>query len=113
MPRKSPLLSLQLRAILRQVGSDLRDARKRRRLPTAIVAERAQISLPALRRVERGEASVAFGTYAIVLWIFGMSDRLAHLAAAETDAVGLRLEEARLPKRIRLKRTGTSPKAPQ
>ena len=113
MPRKSPLLPLQLRRILRQVGSDLRNARKRRRLPTAVVAERAQISLPTLRRVERGDASVAFGTYAIVLWVFGMSDRLANLVAAETDAVGLGLEEARLPKRIRMKRAGTPPKAPE
>lgn len=109
MPRKSPLLPLQIRRTLRQLGSDLRDARKRRRLPTVIVAERAQISLPTLRRVERGAASVGLGTYATVLWVLGMSDRLALLAAPETDAVGLGLEEERLPKRIRLKRTVKKP----
>lgn len=104
MPRTSPLLPLQTRRTLRKVGSDLRDARKRRRLPTAVVAERAQISLPTLRRVERGDASVAFGTYAIVMWVLGMSDRLAHLASVETDPLGLELEGERLPKRIRTKR---------
>lgn len=103
MPRTSPLLPLQIRRTLHQVGSDLRDARKRRRLPTAIVAERAQISLPTLHRVERGDASVGFGTYAIVMWVLGMSDRLTQLAAVETDVAGLELEEERLPKRIRRK----------
>jgi transcriptional regulator with XRE-family HTH domain len=104
MPRTSPLLPLQIRRRLRQLGNDIRDARKRRRLPTAVVAERAQISLPTLRRVERGDASVGIGTYATVLWVLGLSDRIAGLAAPETDAVGLGLEEERLPKRIRLKR---------
>jgi transcriptional regulator with XRE-family HTH domain len=93
-----------MRRILRQLGSDMRDARKRRRLPTAIVAERAHISRPTLQRVERGDASVALGTYATVLWVLGMSDRLSHLAAAETDLVGLGLEDERLPQRIRLSR---------
>lgn len=111
MPRTSPLLPLQLRRTLRQVGSDLRDARRRRRLPTAVVAERAQISLPTLRRVERGDASVGFGTYAIVMWVLGMSGRLAQLAAAETDLLGLELEEERLPRRIRTKRPVKSARA--
>ncbi len=109
MPRTSPLLPLQIRRTLRQLGADLRDARKRRRLPTAVVAERAQISLPTLRRVERGDASVGLGAYATVLSVLGLSDRLARLAAPETDAVGLGLEAERLPKRIRLKRTVKEP----
>jgi hypothetical protein len=75
-------------------------------LPTAIVAERAQVSLPTLRRVERGDGSVGIGTYATVLWVLGLSDRLAALAAPETDAVGLGLEEERLPKRVRLAARG-------
>lgn len=111
MPRTSPLLPLQIRRTLHQVGSDLRDARRRRRLPASVVAERAQISLPTLIRVERGDASVAFGTYAIVLWVLGMSDRLAQLAAVETDLLGLQLEEERLPKRIRTKRPVKSERA--
>jgi len=87
----------------------MRDARKRRRLPTAVVAERAQISLPTLRRVERGDGSVGFGTYATVLWVLGMSERIGQLAAPETDSIGLSLEDERLPKRIRLRRTIKSP----
>lgn len=109
MPRTALLLPLPLRRSLLKLGADLRDARKRRRLPTAIVAERAQISLPTLRRVERGDASVSLGTYATVLWVLGLSDRLTQLAAPETDAVGLELEAERLPQRIRLKRRQDSP----
>lgn len=86
----------------------MRDARKRRRLPMEIVAERAQISLPTLRRVERGDASVAFGVYATVLWVLGLSDRLARLASLESDVLGMELDEERLPQRIRLKRAGPS-----
>lgn len=104
MTRKSGILPLQTRKVLRQLGSDLRDARRRRRLPTAVVAERAQISLPTLLRVEKGDATVAIGIYATVLWVYGLSDRVAELAAPNSDAVGMGLEEERLPKRIRLKR---------
>lgn len=104
MPRTSPLLPLHVRIVLRRVGSDLRDARKRRRLPMAVVAERAQISLPTLQRVERGDGGVGFGTYATVLWVLGLTEKLNGLAAAETDKIGLGLEQERLPKRIRMRR---------
>lgn len=77
----------------------------------AVVAERAQISLPTLRRVERGDGGVGFGTYATVLWVFGLAEKLNGLAAVETDAIGLRLEQERLPKRIRMRRAPTRPKA--
>ena len=37
----------------------------------------------------------------IVLFILGMTDRLAELADVRSDEVGLQLEEENLPKRIR------------
>lgn len=105
MPRTSAILPLQTRQALRQLGSDIRDARRRRRLPTAVVAERAQISLPTLRRVEKGDAAVSLGVYATVLWVLGLNERLGRLASPETDKIGMELEEERLPKRIHLKRS--------
>ena len=104
MPRTSSILPLQIRKALRQLGADIKDARKRRRLPTAIVAERAQISLPTLRRVERGDAAVAMGVYATVLWVLGLWEKLGQVASPTNDSVGMELEEERLPQRIRLKR---------
>ena len=68
----------------------------------ALVAERASISKPTLIRIERGSSSVAVGNYARVLFVMGMIDRLADLADAKSDPVGLRLEEENLPKRIRM-----------
>jgi hypothetical protein len=74
----------------------------------AIVAERASVSKPTLIRVERGDPSVSVGNYARVLFVMGMIDRLADLADARNDTVGLQLEEENLPKRIR----GTRRQAP-
>lgn len=82
----------------------MRDARRRRRLPAAVLAERASISLPTLRKIERGDPAVALGTYGAVLFALGLADRLPHLADARTDAVGLALEEERLPRRVSLRR---------
>jgi hypothetical protein len=67
----------------------------------AIVAQRASLSKPTLIRVERGDPSVSIGSYATVLFVMGMTERLADLADAKNDPVGLQLEEENLPKRIR------------
>jgi len=67
----------------------------------AIVAQRASLSKPTLIRVERGDPSVSIGSYATVLFVMGMTDRLADVADAKNDPVGLQLEEENLPKRIR------------
>lgn len=87
---------------LRKLGHDIKDARRRRRIPMAIAAQRASISNPTLIRVERGDPSVSIASYATVLLVLGMSDRLGDLAAAKNDPVGLQLEEENLPQRIRI-----------
>jgi DNA-binding XRE family transcriptional regulator len=89
---------------LRKLGHDIRDARRRRRIPVAILAQRASISRTTLNKVEKGDPGVSLGTYATVLFVLGMVDRLADLADARNDAVGLELEEEHLPERIRLSR---------
>ena len=87
---------------LKKLGADIRDARRRRRLPARVVAERASISRPTLGGVERGSPTVGMGSYATVLFALGLIDRVANLADVRTDAVGLELEEERLPQRVRL-----------
>jgi DNA-binding XRE family transcriptional regulator len=89
---------------VRKLGSDIRDARRRRRIPTAILAERASISRTTLNKVEKGDPGVSLGTYATVLFAMGMIDRLAGVADPTHDAVGLALEEEHLPQRVRLPR---------
>ena len=87
---------------LQRLGSDLRDARLRRRIPAAILAERASITRQTLHKIERGDPTVSMGGYALVLFALGMPDRLATLASARDDEVGLALDEERLPKRVYL-----------
>jgi transcriptional regulator with XRE-family HTH domain len=102
----SPPSSLPLPAqrALRKLGGDLRDARRRRRIPAAVLAERASISRTTLVKVERGEPGVSLGIYAAVLFALGLVDRLAELADVRHDPRGLALDEERLPKRIRRSR---------
>jgi DNA-binding XRE family transcriptional regulator len=91
---------------LRKLGPDIRDARRRRRIPAAILAERASISRTTLNKIEKGDGGVSMGNYATVLFALGMVERLAGLADAMQDTVGRELEEERLPERIRLPRFG-------
>ena len=93
-------LPIPLKTAIRQFGGDLRDARLRRRIPAALMAERAGISRTTLLKVEKGDPGVAVATYATVLFVLGMLDRLVELARSRNDEVGLALEEERLPKRI-------------
>ena len=87
---------------LRKLGHDIRDARRRRRIPVAILAQRASISRTTLNKVEKGDPGVSLGAYATVLFALGMADRLADVADPRHDTVGLSLEEEHLPQRIRL-----------
>src|ERR1035438_2557741 len=99
--RSSVIMPLPVRHALRKLGRDIRDARRRRRIPAEIAAERASISRTTLVKIEKGEPGVAIGNYAVVLFVLGMTDRLADLADPRNDAVGLQLEEEHLPQRIR------------
>ncbi len=87
---------------LRKLGHDIRDARRRRRIPVAILAQRASISRTTLNKVEKGDPGVSLGSYATVLFALGMADRLADVADPRHDTVGLSVEAENLPQRIRL-----------
>ena len=87
---------------LRKFGADVRDARRRRRLPMALVADRAFTSRSTLQRIERGDPSVGMGIYASVLNALGLLESLADLADVANDPMGRTLEEQSLPKRVRL-----------
>jgi DNA-binding XRE family transcriptional regulator len=111
-PRRSHLPIPVARA-LRKLGQDLRDARRRRRIPAAVLAERAWISRTTLVKVEKGDPGVSLGTYATVLFVLGLLERLGELADPGKDALGLALEGERLPQRIRRRRlAGANPPAP-
>lgn len=89
---------------LRKLGHDIRNSRRRRRIPVAILAQRASISRMTLNKVEKGDPGVSIGNYTAVLFALGMVERLADVADPRHDTIGLDLEEEHLPERIRLSR---------
>lgn len=103
-PHPSLALPVPVLRALRKLGQDIRDARRRRRIPVAILAERASISRWTVNRIEKGDAAVSVGNYAMALFALGLIDRIADLADAMHDKVGRELEEEHLPERIRLSR---------
>lgn len=57
-----------------------------------------------LNKIEKGDPGVSVAGYANALFVLGLVERLAELAEARNDAVGLALEEEHLPERIRFSR---------
>ncbi len=94
-------LPIPVRRALRKLGGDLSLARRRRRVPMQLMAERAFVSRNTLRRVEQGDPTVSMGIYATVLFVLGMADRIGVLADPANDRVGMTLEDERVPKRVR------------
>ena len=97
-----------LRRGLEKLGHDLGVARRRRRLTAAMIAERMGVSKATYGRVERGDATVALGVYAMALFVLGFGDVWSALAAPAADEQGLALEEERLPQRVRVRRMPTA-----
>jgi len=100
--RTGPTLPLPVVRALRKLGVDIRDARRRRRIPMATMAQRASISRTTLSKVEKGDPGVQLGIYATVLFVPGLTARIGELADVRHDNAGLELEEEHLPQRIRL-----------
>lgn len=86
-----------LRAI-GQLGNDIALARRRRKLPQRLMAERMFISVQTLQRLETGDPTVGLAVLASALHIFGMTSRLGSLVAPETDRAGISEDLTRLPK---------------
>lgn len=103
MPTPHPTSSA-VKRVLRKLGTDIHEARLRRRLTMAVIAERAFTSRATLQRVEAGDPGVSIGIYAAVLQALGLLDRLGQLADPAHDPVGQALAAAELPKRVRMPR---------
>ena len=100
--RNAPSLPLPVVRSLRKLGTDIKEARIRRRIPMATMAARASISRTTLTKVERGDPGVQMGIYASVLFVLGMAGHIQELADVRQDTLGLQLEEENLPRRIRI-----------
>lgn len=80
---KAILLPTRVRNNLKTVGSQIKMARKRRKLSLSAIAERAQCSQLTLIRIEKGEPTVSIGIYARVLYALGLDNDLTLIAKAD------------------------------
>lgn len=81
-------------SILKELGINLKLARKRRQLSAEQVAERAGIARSTLQLIEKGEPGVAISSYLQVLFVLGLDKDLLKVAA--DDPLGRKLQDAKL-----------------
>jgi transcriptional regulator with XRE-family HTH domain len=87
------------KAILKQLGINIRNARLRRNITMESLAERSNISIPTLRAVERGNYSTSIGAYLNTLTSLGLEKDLAKVAYK--DDLGQTIMDANLGSRIK------------
>lgn len=92
-PKKQAILPKYLR-ILEQTGENIKLARKRRKLTTIQVAERAGIDRTTLYNIEKGNPSVSLGAYFNVFRVLGLHEDFLKLAS--DDEFGNKLQDLRL-----------------
>ena len=93
MKRQTKLFPKAVKA-LERLGENIKLARRRRGITSALMAERADMSLMTLRAIERGSPKVAMGNYMSVLFCLGMQDDMSVVGAA--DVLGHDLHDAKL-----------------
>lgn len=94
MNSKKQLLFPRHQKILEQVGENIRLARKRRKLTTLQVAERAGIDRTTLYKIEKGNGSVSLAAYFNTFRVLGLQDDFLKLAA--DDVYGRKLQDLNL-----------------
>lgn len=103
MPKSTLPTSPSLQRPLDALGLRLRLARERRKLGTELFAERLGVSRETLRRMEKGDATIAMGTFMKALRVLGLDKDIDKLAA--DDTLGRKLQDIEL---LGAKRSGRS-----
>lgn len=91
---KKQMVFPKYKDMLTQMGGNIKLARKRRKLTTSQVAERAGIARSTLYLIEKGKPSVAMGAYINVLRVFGLQKDFLKLAS--DDEFGRKLQDLEL-----------------
>lgn len=94
MKSKKQKIFPQHRKILEQMGENIKLARKRRKLTTTQVSERAGINRTTLYYIEQGKPTVAMGAYFNVLRVLNLHEDFLKLAA--DDKLGRKLQDMNL-----------------
>lgn len=96
MSKKKQIIFPKYNQLLEQMGENIKLARKRRKLTTIQVAERADIARSTLYLIEKGDARVTLGAYFNVLKVLGLQDDILKLGA--DDDFGRKLQDLELLK---------------
>jgi transcriptional regulator with XRE-family HTH domain len=96
MNTKKQTIFPKYNSVLEKMGENIKIARKRRKLTTIQVAERADISRSTLYLIESGNSGVAMGAYFNVLRVLGLQEDFLKLGA--DDELGRRLQDLALLK---------------
>ena len=91
MSKKRQTMFPKYQKILEQVGENIKLARKRRKLTTTQVAERAGIDRSTLYLIEKGVSSVSIAAYFNALRVLGLQDDFLKLGA--DDDYGRKLQD--------------------
>ena len=102
MKSRKRVLMPEEQKILTDLGENLKLARRRRRLTSEQVAERANISRSTLWHVEKGSNHISIGIYLKVLSVLGLTDGFKNLAS--NDQLGRKLQDAQLLTKKRIKK---------
>jgi transcriptional regulator with XRE-family HTH domain len=94
MKSKNQIVFPQYNNVLVRMGENIKLARKRRKLSTFQVAERADIARSTLYLIESGNPGVSFGAYFNVLRVLGLQNDLLKVAA--DDELGRKLQDMEL-----------------
>ncbi|MGJ9418712.1 helix-turn-helix domain-containing protein [Massilia sp. CMS3.1] len=89
--RPFPAIEKQMTAL----GQRLREARLRRGISTLLFAERMNVSRDTLNRLEKGDPSIAMGTYVRALRVLGVEKDLDKVA--QDDELGRKLQDLKMP----------------
>ncbi|ANI89700.1 XRE family transcriptional regulator [Arachidicoccus ginsenosidimutans] len=96
MSNKKQVVLPKYSILLKQMGENIKLARRRRKLTAVQIAERAGIARSTLNLVEKGEPSVAMGAYFNVLRVLGLQNDIVKLAG--DDDFGRKLQDLELLK---------------
>jgi len=91
MKSKKNIIFPKHQEIMEQLGENIKLARKRRKLTTMQVSERADINRTTLYQIEKGSSCVAIGACFNVLRTLGLQDDFLKLAA--DDIYGRKLQD--------------------
>jgi transcriptional regulator with XRE-family HTH domain len=91
MAKRAPAVFPRAMRHLDALGGRIRAARLRRRMTQATLAARADVSLPTIRKLEKGDPTTSVATLVRALQVLGLEKDLDLLAA--NDELGRTLQD--------------------